>query len=117
MYYYRNIILRSLGFDSYQEYLCSDLWQDIRYQVLSFKPRCVRCGVNASQVHHASYSKSVLLGKDFSQLRPVCADCHKFAEYEKGEKTSLVRANQRLQLFYVHPHAPLHELDLSAVVI
>lgn len=95
----RNLILKIMGFESYKDYLNSDLWQEIRLKVLeghSFI--CSRCGLKANQVHHTSYRIEVLKGEKLKSLVPLCGRCHRNAEYHpKNGKTTLKEANKRLK--------------------
>lgn len=80
-YKQRDEVLRSIGFQSYKEYLESDLWKSIRSRVLK-----------------RSYKKKYLLGKGNLRLamKPICGKCHKEIEFDGQEKTSLGRANEKL---------------------
>jgi len=93
-YYNRDKKLKLLGFDSYQEYLKSDLWESIRNKVLKLEGyKCCVCGKKANQVHHRT-SLSGLAGKNLQSLRAVCQHCHYLAEFKNGKKTRLRDANK-----------------------
>lgn len=95
----RKATLRSLGFASYQDYLASQLWAEIRRQVLADNTNCIRCRKPAEQVHHETYCLEVLAGRDRSKLHSICGNCHRKAEFDhRGRKTSLARANRFLGL-------------------
>jgi hypothetical protein len=79
----RNRNLKMLGFDSYSEYLKSDLWASIRGTVLSGCPQCVGCTREASQVHHENYDIPVLLGEYLDALHPICGRCHMIIEFSR----------------------------------
>lgn len=103
----RNRELRKLGFNSYAEYLASELWSNIRAKVLRDKGRkCFCCGARADTVHHQTYHVSVLNGKDRRPLQPVCDGCHRRIEFdESGGKRPLHevhRAARRLKASYRH---------------
>lgn len=86
VYAERNRTLIELGFPSYSHYLGSDVWKEIRR--LALKGNC-HCGKQATQLHHRSYAKEVLLGEDLTQLLPICNGCHKRIEFTKdGKKRS-----------------------------
>jgi hypothetical protein len=85
-----------LGFDSYKEYLESDLWQDIRTRKLSECPVCECCDKPASQVHHNSYGFMVMAGHDDESLVAVCRECHVHIEFCNGEKRSQHGARKSL---------------------
>ena len=94
----RNNTLREIGFLSYNLYLESDLWGKIRDSVLARDDyRCRCCGRPAKVVHHTSYDKDVLLGKNKEPLRSLCNGCHYAIEIHDGDKTSLKSANKHLK--------------------
>jgi hypothetical protein len=96
-YFARNALLVELGFQSYRDYVMSDLWKGIRARVMNLSDRkCKACGKTATSVHHRTYSRETLLGESIVDLVAICARCHKFIEYANGEKTSLREANARL---------------------
>lgn len=73
----RNAHLRTMGFESYADYLESDLWGDIRHRVMSLKGgKCQLCNNAATQVHHARYTASNLSGKRLRHLFALCAYHH-----------------------------------------
>lgn len=85
----RDEVLFRLGFASYQDYLRSPLWAGIRTAKLEATPRCECCGDKAQQVHHMTYTRSVLDGKRPHQLVCVCESCHVKIEFaEDGSKRS-----------------------------
>lgn len=98
----RAVFLRSLGFSSYREYLRSDLWAQIRLEVLAAaEHKCVRCGSVATQVHHRYYSLHALNGKDKTGLSAICRDCHWYIEFHPtGSKTKRSVANKKLDGTY-----------------
>lgn len=98
VYEERDEILRSMGFDSYADYLKSDLWKGIRSRVIKAGyGRCVRCSGTARQVHHKEYSHAILAGHDIKPLVAVCRDCHEYCEFiAPGIKSTLTEANLRL---------------------
>lgn len=95
-YKVRNTLLRSLGFDSYQNYLQSELWGQIRGQVLSRDSfTCCVCKKFATEVHHRSYTKAGLTGESLNSMQSVCGDCHQRAEIDEfGRKRTLEEANE-----------------------
>lgn len=72
--------VRRLGFSTYKAYLQSDLWKTIRRRVLQRNGDCRRCGVVATQVHHASYDRKTMTGETINSLIPCCSRCHRTAE-------------------------------------
>lgn len=94
----RDESLAILRFESYQEYLQSELWASIRQRVLRLtKGNCRCCRIQrATQIHHRHYSISVMSGEDIKSLIPLCAACHRYAEFDDGNKVGLATANKRL---------------------
>lgn len=91
-YQQRQEVLKKLGFSSYKDYLESHLWKRIRraaFRLLG--SRCSLCGGTANVIHHMTYDELVLLGKDISQLLPLCYICHNKLEIKSdGSKRSLL---------------------------
>ena len=97
-YKQRDDNLKALGFQSYKEYLNSDLWDGIRKSVLKrYNRRCIACGGTAKQVHHRSYEVDVLAGHNTKPLIPICKECHKHIEFTDGEKLTTVDADNKLK--------------------
>jgi hypothetical protein len=71
--------LKSIGFDSYAEYLKSPLWASIRSRVYASKGRmCLDCKTRrATQIHHRQYDLTTLKGDTLNYLVPVCRQCHR----------------------------------------
>jgi len=66
---------KALGFESYADYLVSDIWISTRDYFLKLNPTCQECHNNeATQVHHKSYAN---VGNEGSEeLLVVCKSCH-----------------------------------------
>ncbi len=87
----RDEALRLLGFESYADYLQSDLWDWIRSN-LKNEPASNECYCCRSKTglswHHKCYSLRVLVG-NFSNCPAVvvrlCRECH-YAIHREGEK-------------------------------
>ncbi len=94
----RNRVIKRLGFDSYRDYLASDLWKSIRSKVFrKAQGRCQTCRTRpATEVHHLKYWTKVLVGTKPELLIAVCRRCHQHAEFDNGRKTTLNEANRRL---------------------
>ncbi len=93
----RQNILYSLGFNTYENYLNSELWGTIRTRVFERDGhKCISCHSWATQVHHTNYSKDTMTGQDISGLISVCRNCHKMAEFNGKQKTSIYEANRRI---------------------
>lgn len=94
----RDRVLGALGFGSYDEYLASPLWRDIRLRKLKEGNHCYGCGSGPCwQVHHADYSRETLLGESLTGLRTICEKCHKACEFFAGTKLSPSQATARLE--------------------
>jgi len=85
----RNRILRSRGYNTYAEYLKSELWQSIRARVLAQSRECYACGGYANQAHHHSYRKPDLDGRDIRRISPICHRCHKIIEFRERDDEKL----------------------------
>lgn len=94
----RNEILQEMGFDSYRDYLNSELWCQIRDHIFLIKGRkCCCCGKKATTIHHAKYTEESLDGSSHSDLFPVCGACHNKIHF-KGERfRTLHQARQSLK--------------------
>lgn len=79
--------LTLLGFSTYDEYLASPVWVEIRCRILAKEPNCQLCRqVEAYTAHHTSYALAVLAGQDDSGLVSACRGCHKSIEFREGQK-------------------------------
>lgn len=98
-YQHRNQILKEMGFDSYADYLKSDLWASLRKQAMKkYHGICQSCGDKATQVHHKHYSRRLLKGEHIIGLKPICKECHKTIEFDENQKVDVVTANQRMKV-------------------
>ena len=98
-YHKRNLRLKDMGFESYEDYLRSDLWRCIRAYVLRDNAKCARCGLRATQVHHKMYTIGILEGRHDKFLLPVCKKCHHDSEFDMdGNKRSMRSVNRVLKL-------------------
>lgn len=94
----RNAILRKLGYQTYQSYLDSRLWYQIRSLFLLTEEFCEKCGAPATQVHHGRYTRRNLDGSSFNGLHALCAYCHLSCEFASdGFKLSPTDATRRLR--------------------
>lgn len=85
-----HVRLKALGFDSYREYLSSELWKRVRQKVFDQKGRkCELCGGRATQVHHRRYRDKDMLGTELNCLHPICGGCHLRLEFKDGKKLTL----------------------------
>ena len=98
-YTVRNLNLKALGFNSYDHYLNSDIWQEVkRLAFAEHGTTCFRCGCDATQIHHSSYDLKTLVGSDLRYLHPVCRPCHEAAEVSPEGKEHFCDANRNLGL-------------------
>ena len=100
-YGYRAIVLKDLGFESYEAYQRSELWKSIRVRVIErdgeicqcCKKRPIKC------VHHKQYDLDTLAGASLKHLVGLCGGCHRMAEFHKrGGKNTLREANKKLKM-------------------
>ena len=95
----RDALVRRLGYVSYQGYLRSAMWAQIRRVVINGFTLCHFCSRLASQVHHGEYTLRNLSGKSLRGLYPVCDACHEAGEYTtNGRKLSPVDATRRMRM-------------------
>ncbi len=88
-YRYRDDNLKAMGFASYQAYLESPLWLDIRARaMMQAESVCGRCGLGRNlQVHHRAYDPATLAGTCLDALTVICRRCHQRAERSKRWNT------------------------------
>jgi hypothetical protein len=107
--------LKRLGYSSYTAYLASPLWAALRGQVLQAAPDCAVCARDARQVHHLDYDEETLAGNRLESLIPLCARCHRRAEFAGRKKRTLAGANNWIlgrlvkrwgKKGYAHPRRP-----------
>lgn len=83
----RNRTLRSIGYNTYKDYLNSDLWKRIRERALrEHGDKCRLCESPVQVFHHRGYGKAVLLGYEIKQLVPLCSKCHTKVEFWPNKK-------------------------------
>jgi hypothetical protein len=104
---------KELGFRSYDAYIKSRLWWNIRQLVLERDGRCCQvCGSPSKTVHHIDYTNIIMLGQgDQHELITLCEPCHNFVEQSKrlSEKKSLLN-----KLFGQHSKNTLDEWQVWA---
>jgi hypothetical protein len=99
-YQIRDKALAAMGFQSYTEYLASDLWQTIRAKRLALGDGCSCCDNPAAVVHHDKYYEGLLRGEEAAiarDLYPLCHGCHLQVEFIDGRKRSGQEAVIRLR--------------------
>ena len=96
----RQTIIESLGFVTYNDYLQSDLWKDIRTKRLRKDGhKCKICKNPATQVHHIDYTIKNLSG-GLIDLRSICAACHYAVEfYPNGKRRNLDAQQKNIKKF------------------
>jgi 5-methylcytosine-specific restriction endonuclease McrA len=104
---------KELGFRSYDAYIKSRLWWNIRQLVLERDGKCCQvCGSPSKTVHHIDYTQTIMLGQgDQHELITLCEPCHNFVEQNKriSEKKSLLN-----KLFGQHSKNTLDEWQIWA---
>jgi len=96
IYEARNILLKHMGYATYQVYLDSELWREIRKRVMTRdKFKCKICDAPAEAVHHVKYDQATMLGTTIKHLASICNDCHEAVEFKDGVKLSGGQARQR----------------------
>lgn len=93
---------------NYAEYLASPQWRRIRQRVLRRdRGLCRSCGRRAYQVHHGSYSRATMEGRELSQLFAVCGRCHLAATFSVtgSKRTWTERVEMAAALNQPVPHA------------
>ena len=104
---------KELGFRSYDAYIKSRLWWNIRQLILERDGKCCQvCGSPSKMVHHIDYTKIIMLGQgDQHELITLCEPCHNFVEQDKrvSEKKNLLN-----KLFCQHSKNTLDEWQIWA---
>lgn len=88
-------ILAACKCRTYEQYLESSLWKDIKKRVYQrFGNQCSICEKAATEIHHASYCLETMLGKRIRNLFPLCDCCHDAVTFdEQGQKRPIDRQN------------------------
>jgi len=106
----RSKILEKLGFDSYSDYVESDMWKDVCESIMGEDTKCSVCGEVATILHHDDYSIETLRGDKTEGLFPLCKTCHFCVEFrtkkkkrrrgksKKYKKCMMTEARQRLRV-------------------
>ena len=78
VYKQRKSALEKMGVASYEEYLKSETWDEIKRQVFAAKGYgCSCCRKFAKEIHHQSYDLETMQGRTLAFLWPVCRQCHR----------------------------------------
>lgn len=111
----RDTILRSIGFKSYEDYLKSEFWANIRTAAIERHGKnCALCGKDKSiQVHHTRYDRATLIGEQLRFLVPVCRNCHLDIEFSgpthRRRKRTMAGAIKHIYLL-----AKVHKVDMNS---
>lgn len=94
----RDELLLRLGFSSYELYLQSELWKQIKMRAYkAHGKKCRICGGDAEVLHHKNYRWEIMSGKSLKGLVPLCYNCHNIIEFSKtGWKRTLDGTNNKL---------------------
>lgn len=95
LYEKRNAILKELGYNSYSEYLNSELWKNIRSEILKTRWSCEICGDKSTVLHHKAYNKMTLIGKANFNILSLCNSCHFKVEFTDNKKLTLQQSNKK----------------------
>ena len=77
----RDAILNEIGYTSYESYLCSNLWEDVKYKTYKLLGKCCfLCDKPSTTLHHRKYTRVNLLGESTEWLSPLCYECHTLIE-------------------------------------
>jgi hypothetical protein len=95
----RENVLRGAGFQSYDEFLKSDIWQEIKAKAShrKFYQECFLCSSREGiELHHMSYKK--LVGKhSLANILPCCRRHHQeIHDLAKELKTSVKSASKKV---------------------
>jgi hypothetical protein len=83
----RNDLLKEMSFPSYEAYLESDYWLEIRDAAFKINGCvCLLCREPAVALHHTSYEQRVLEGRDLTKLVPVCSTCYERIQYAPNKR-------------------------------
>lgn len=69
-------LLRQYRYKNYAQFLQSEHWKKKRAQVVTDETFCCCCAGQATEAHHAWYTKDNLVGFSTVGLYPVCHNCH-----------------------------------------
>ena len=89
---YRSKALTNLGFETYGDYLNSNLWKVIKYHILDRDVRYCRgrkCNTKTTEVHHLTYIEASLSGQIPHVLLTLCPNCQDKVNYDNGVKRSI----------------------------
>lgn len=83
----RKKALKKLGFKTYQEYLDSPFYKQVRTAAFGIKGTdCILCSKPANVIHHNRYKRADLVGETFDHLHPICNACHYLIEFDDNDR-------------------------------
>lgn len=88
--------LKKLGYNSYNEYLKSNHWNNTKqkYKQSNLPQKCIGCNNNNYELHHTSYAR---LGNELlTDFVPLCHKCH-----------------IKVHNYHVDNNIPLHHIHVS----
>lgn len=98
-----HVVLKSMGFDTYKQYLASEHWRAVKnlYRQSDVLKVCFVCGNKQYELHHKSYEN---LGREqLCDLVPLCRKCHQLThDAQKAEILVLDQAHE-----YVKKHGKI----------
>lgn len=102
------------GFKSYDEYLLSDEWKELRQKALNkYHNRCVICGDKENlQVHHTNYRDM-----ENPDLVVLCTDCHKFFHEVIQDKCEKVLNDMNLKLAQKYIELELEYRQRASIIV
>lgn len=91
--------LAAMGYGSFDEYLQSPLFAEVRRALLARMSRCGCCPLPASVVHFYSYRKKDLDGSDLGRLFAVCEACEWKSRVREsdGQPLTATQADSKLR--------------------
>jgi hypothetical protein len=83
----RDFILRRMGYQTYNGYLRSKFWKELRERFFKARGRkCRTCPGDATQIHHVYYTSANLRGETFDGMDGICSHCHRTLETKSRSK-------------------------------
>ncbi|HWT19431.1 MAG TPA: HNH endonuclease signature motif containing protein [Variovorax sp.] len=101
----------------YPDYLKSALWKRIKKRVLERDNKtCQCCGGRGSVVHHRSYERDVMEGRNDALLATICNGCHNIIHFtDSGEPRSTAEADVVFLAGQRQPNIPpVGKIDLRS---
>jgi hypothetical protein len=120
----RDSVLRILGFDSYADYLKSDLWAWIREALMKLpEAKCCHCckATTGLTWHHESYDIKLLIGnfanrRQYKSILRLCSECHRVGHFLQDGTFVKMLSETNVRIAYLakwlaeDPYAALDDL-------